>query len=488
MPYEKDVNAMLYRQVQPGKMFENLIPVPKGEKTFIGSGDTSFSIKKMAEMVKQYSGQMKQVAEALQADSLDETLANIKDFIFNHFQYKADADDQLLRSPGYAWHYDRFNGIDCKSYSILASSLLTELGILHYIRRIKQPGYFPTEFTHVYVVVPEDQKNGNLKQGYYVIDGTLADDFEPPFVEKDDLFMKHYALNAPGMGFSLGKFNLKDLLSLKNLFSGLDCFGGSSYSGDDFKNKVVPNIETYFNNLVTRINNAVASSNDQAFAEAINEFYGNSKMLVAAQEKNLTKGWNSCTSSVIKANIKVFKFYRDTVGSALTAWLNENFTKDALLSNNVVQWSNTGAETKYGFRHLNFTPAIVISEPLAYYTPKPKAITKFELTPYVGENFDTPAKFNPLQFIQGLSTVLASFDTQGNQTTIPGNGQNNTIGGNNGAPQPKTAGSGVIGLVIGIAALGLLIKGFASTPSKPSATNATHRKSTPKNKRNVSTK
>lgn len=482
MPYENDVNTALYRPVQLGKKFEKLIPRPSGEKTFLGSGDTSFSIKKMAEMVKQHSGQMKQVAEVLQTDSLNETLANIKDFIFNHFQYKADTDDQLLRSPGYAWHYDRFSGIDCKSYSILASSLLTELGILHYIRRIKQPGYFPTEFTHVYVVVPEDQKNGNLKQGYYVIDGTLADDFEPPFVEKDDLFMKHYALNAPGMGLSIGSFSLSNLSSIKNLIASIDCWGGSAYTANEL-NANIAAINTYYNQLILDINKAVVDDDFEKFSLLINEFFGNSKVYVTGAEKVLAEGWNSCTSARIKVNIKAWKFYRDTVGAALTAWLNDNFIKYNSEPPVTIRWANDVGNANYGFQFMYSGNLVVVNEPLYYYEPKPKTINQFAITPYVQDVQNNNLAFNPLTFISGLSTVLASFEPNTPGTTVQNPSNPNTTLPNQPA---NTSGGGWLGWVVGIAALGFFMNGFASTPSKSGT--ATRRTSTSKTKRNVSRK
>ena len=184
-----NVNALLYRKIQPGNQYNKLIPQPKGEKVYSGNGDTDFSIKEMVEVVNDCSWQMEKVAKILQSSSLIDNIDNVKEFIFNHFQYKADEEDQLLRSPSYAWHIDRQSGIDCKTYSILASCLLTEMEIIHYIRKIKQPAFAPTEWTHVYVVVPVDQQKGDLNKGYYTIDGTLKEDYEPAFLQASDYFM-----------------------------------------------------------------------------------------------------------------------------------------------------------------------------------------------------------------------------------------------------------------------------------------------------------
>ena len=56
------------------------------------------------------------------------------------------------------------------------------------MRRIKQ-AMNPDGFTHVYVVVPKNQKTANLTQGYYVIDGTINTMQELPYLEKDDVLV-----------------------------------------------------------------------------------------------------------------------------------------------------------------------------------------------------------------------------------------------------------------------------------------------------------
>ncbi|WP_275552710.1 hypothetical protein, partial [Tenacibaculum piscium] len=108
--------------------------------------------------------------------------------LFHHFQYKIDGSNQNLRSPACSWS-SRQSGIDCKSYSIFASTTLLNLGINHYLRRIKQSA--TAGFSHVYVIVPKNQKNPkNLKHGYFTIDGTLPTIEEPEFYEKSDIYME----------------------------------------------------------------------------------------------------------------------------------------------------------------------------------------------------------------------------------------------------------------------------------------------------------
>ena len=187
----------LFRILKSGSEYNALIPNSKCEKVVFGSGDTYFSVEKMVDQVLQHNHQLEKVAPLLKKFSLKETCFANHQFAYWHFQYKADGEAQLLRSPACAWK-TRNDGIDCKSYSIIVSCLLLQQGIKHYIRKIKQPYYEPTLFTHVYVIVPVNQQTGKLNKGYYVIDGTIPTMNEPLFIDKNDSFMNlpHYGLNG----------------------------------------------------------------------------------------------------------------------------------------------------------------------------------------------------------------------------------------------------------------------------------------------------
>ena len=466
----ENFDTLLHRPVDKGEQFNDLIPQPNGNKVLIGFGDTGFSIKKMAEMVKQYSSQMKEVANELQGSSLTESVANVKDFVFNHFQYKADKEDQLLRSPAYAWWIDRFDGIDCKSYSIIASCLLSEMGITHYIRRIKQPTLEPTEWTHVYIIVPVDQTTGDLKNGYYVVDGTLEEDYEPAFIEKDDLLMKlrHYSLNAPlqntqpGLGLSFGNVSLDNVLSIKNILGQLSCIGGSAYSEKDMKT-ILGKMEVYFNNLIAKINTAIANNDDEAFALAVNEFYAVTELGITASKKKLSEVWNYCSSNVLKVIIKAWEYYGITVKKAFDTWLNDNFNKDLLVTGGSKTYNSSDLFDLYGMG--GTTRKLTLVKTVNYYDPKPKTIPKFQITQYVADS-SAATTFDPLLFLSGLSQVAGSFGT-GNGSTNPNTGTN--INGGNIKPPTQTAGFGWLGWVVMLAGLGFAINGFANEKDKPTA-------------------
>lgn len=193
------INNALHRPLTGGNSFNKYIPSSTCEKSYLGEGDTFFSMDGIkANILKNYT-QTAKLAPQLQKNSLSETVTSIYDFLYNHIQYKADGADQNLRSPACSWHV-RKEGIDCKSYSIFAGCLLASLGIKFYIRKIKQPGMLPSEFTHVYIIVPKDQKTGSLNSGYFVIDATKHQNTEADFIEKNDVFMgdlKHFGLQAP---------------------------------------------------------------------------------------------------------------------------------------------------------------------------------------------------------------------------------------------------------------------------------------------------
>ncbi len=195
---DEQLNQLSQRSIKSGKEYNNLIPKTYCKGSFSGKGDTSFSVEEIAYMIEQYYWQMEKVAPLLLSSSLNNTSDNIHKFIYWHFQYWADDKTQNLRSPACSWH-TRKKGIDCKSYSILAGSILKCLGINFYIRQIKQATYYPEYFTHVYIIVPHNQTSNSLNDGYYVIDGTINPSIETMIVAKKDKFMsglRHMRLNG----------------------------------------------------------------------------------------------------------------------------------------------------------------------------------------------------------------------------------------------------------------------------------------------------
>ena len=522
----ENFDALLYRPVEEGEKFNDLIPEPNGKKDLMGIGDTGFSVKKMAEMVKNYSHQMEEVANELQSNSLAKSVDNAKDFVFKHFQYKADKEDQLLRSPSYAWWNDGFEGIDCKSYSIIASCILTEMDITHYIRRIKQTTHEPTEWTHVYVVVPIDQKTNNLQKGYYVIDGTLQEAYEPSFLEKNDLLMdlKHYSLNGPSDDGSpsdppsnpmpKGGLSLDNLFKAGSLLSNFDkifkdfwqklrctAFLGlneSMVNGDDFK-RVNPKIANYFESLLHTINQLAHSGDLVALEKAINQYLGISAIAKQCYYYKTADGFDVCSRAGLYAFEQTCFIYQ-FIGETLKIWMKENYN-----------FSIKGSATTYVKSSLPlniFEYSDCQSNQVALInnlvlTEKGKEIKAFEITDYVKNNLppfysgDEVLKvenypINATSFLNSLSKSLVSFDDpivlnpNGNNNPSNPNGSNNqnnpynpsNPNSNNGGlhpdnpkdTSPQQAGFGVMGWIIVLAGIGIAVKGFANLEDKPANT------------------
>ena len=201
MAGQQDISASLRRNLRSGKEYDKLIPTVKCESTPLGEGDTYFTVDQMRAWIEKYQHQTAKLAPVLRGRSLQDTVEKIYRFLYDHVQYQADGALQQLRSPACTWAQRR-KGVDCKSYSVFASSILTNMGIKHFIRQVRQPYFFPDEFTHVYVVIPVDQSKETYPEDAptFVLDATKHHNIEVDFLQKVDLPMtklSHVGLNAP---------------------------------------------------------------------------------------------------------------------------------------------------------------------------------------------------------------------------------------------------------------------------------------------------
>jgi hypothetical protein len=198
---KQKINTLLKRQILDGSGFDQYIDQPTNQNQQLDKGDTFFTTKMMKIWALRHYKQVSRLAPILKKPTIAETCANIHSFLYNFIQYEIDGTLQNLRSPANSWYTARESGIDCKSYSIFASTILLNLGIKHYIRQIKQPKFNPTNFSHVYIVVPIDQVSGSLDSGNYCIDGTLKTSTEPRYTTAKDIYMAelpHLGLNGAG--------------------------------------------------------------------------------------------------------------------------------------------------------------------------------------------------------------------------------------------------------------------------------------------------
>ena len=472
---------LLHRQLRDGKEYEKLIPETKCDSTYLGDGMTDFSVSEMAKMVKAYFRQMQKVAPLLKKRSLQQTCNAIHDFTYWHFQYKADKEVQNLRSPACSW-YVRRDGIDCKSYSIIASCILTNLGIKHYIRRIKQPAMHPDLWTHVYVIVPKDQAATNVATDYYVIDGTIADNKEPLFTEKSDLYMmEHLGLNGAASqglnGFSLEYF--------KGMFSSgwsPSCLGGT-HDSKDF-DATLASMVPWFDNAFRQVNQAIVD-NSPGLLAAANRVLVNAQQIKAQSESYSKYNWDSsCSKGATKAYAELGKYYNDIATKAFLAWLQTYF--DITVA--TVNVKRGGFEPDTKFTKTNFNKDTVPAQQIASISLKPGTtdIKGFEMTPYVVEKTNH-ATFDAYKFMEGLTTTIASF--KGGNGSGSGFGTGTQIGIDPVTGKPysdaspgnsmKLGASGVVGVLLMAAACSAL---FIKTPDKPATRPATTVATKPKRK------
>jgi hypothetical protein len=414
-----DFDNLLYRSLSPGTEYNNLIPKPKYNKVLIGEGNTDYSIKEMAELVEESSHECQLLAQKLQASSLKDCIANVKDFAYNNFQYHADDADQMLRTLAYSWWVDKVTGIDCKSYSIIVSSLLTEMGINHYIRKIKQPGFAPTEYTHVYVVVPMDQQTNLLQNGYYIVDGTLKRDLEPAFIGTKDKFMaglQHYKLNGAANVATLDNLNKIVTISskmqpfldkIKGFFNSIGCIGGTWYN-DGVRSSTNSKITEFVALKIKNINKGVIQTSWNDVAKEIQELRG---VIYSAHqgfhEKRTYTGYNHCTYANLDSTIALLDFYYDIVAEeTLQIWLDKYF--DYNVTTETASYNCNSFENNLGFIgcYLNDGGGYDSHEPLMNISPKQSTnIPAFEVTDYV-TTIQSPNDISPEKFLSTLSNVL----------------------------------------------------------------------------------
>lgn len=481
-----DFDILLQRTILYGSEYDALIPKTLCKGTSIGNGDTDFSLRKMKEVIEKFNFQTEKIAHKFQKPTIEATVAAIKDFVYNHFQYRADTDVQFIRTPSCSW-YQRHSGIDCKSYSIIASSILSNLDIPHALRKIKQPGYNPTSWTHVYVVIPDTTDNDN----YYVIDGTLPEDEEPLFIDFKDLdIMKHEMLNGAADGGNSGQTWEQiykgigyaeqataagskggKLLDLKNmrgrnfvekLLNAAKCFNAAfppkpvagRPAGASLQ-EAITRIQEHFENLAIRINEALSRRDMVQFNKTVAELRYSPKMFFDAYRKKQQDDYHACTNANINVAVDALYFY-ETIGvAALDAWLNTYFVSNGT-NGNIKMNSNDYLGIDHFFFSFNSVP-IYVDKPVTAYTTKPLSydpIKAFVLTRYLGEVNNT-SEFDAAKFLGGINQVAASFQNQNsqNQGTInPATGQpypsNIQDFNSNGGLPPQKASMNVLGMLL----------------------------------------
>lgn len=196
---KEQINLSLRRPIQDGTPYDSLIAKPANKRIKLETANTFYSVAMIKKFVEAFYKQVSRLAPVLKGRSLEETTKNIHSFLFNNVQYQIDYATQHIRSPANIWA-NRQSGVECKNFSLFTSAILTNLGIKHYIRQIKNANFKPKQYTHVYIVVPKNQVTGDLKNGHFVIDATSRYNRESSIKEKKDVFMSdklpHLGLNG----------------------------------------------------------------------------------------------------------------------------------------------------------------------------------------------------------------------------------------------------------------------------------------------------
>lgn len=243
MSLQEAISAPLRRNIKSGSQYNALIPKANCDATNLGNGknNTIEGVEFMASIVDKYDHQAKKLAKKLKKSSVKASVDSVFNFLYNHVQYQADGELQRLLSPACAWKQRR-EGIDCKSYTIFAVSLLKNMGINSIIRQIKQPGFYNDMFTHVYTVVPVNQDEKANPTKYYTLDPTTHDNQEVQFSEKKDKYMQAHQYVALNAGAPQQKFHNKPVFGsiseLKSFISNLHRVGFSEAAKSDMLNYV----------------------------------------------------------------------------------------------------------------------------------------------------------------------------------------------------------------------------------------------------------
>ncbi|MFL0065370.1 transglutaminase-like domain-containing protein [Tenacibaculum maritimum] len=183
------INKSLSRKIKINTKYDKYLVKTPCKSTFLGKYDTTGGMKQMKEWTLKHQNYTKKLSKVLKGKNLPETITNIYNFLYNHIQYDADGYDQQLKTPSCTWNI-RFEGVDCKSFSVFASSILINLNIPHSFRKVVQP-YEPSRWSHVYVIIPYGKNT-------LVIDATKKENTEVEYIKKEDMevHLPYYGLQG----------------------------------------------------------------------------------------------------------------------------------------------------------------------------------------------------------------------------------------------------------------------------------------------------
>ncbi|MGG8495952.1 hypothetical protein ACQY1Q_06025 [Tenacibaculum sp. TC6] len=265
------INTLLYREIKSGSEYNALMPFSDCSSVNLASGDTKVAIDNMALWSHKYTHHTKALTDRFFTGlSLSKLCKELHSFLFHHLQYKIDDYTQKLKSPACSWS-SRQKGLDCKSYSIFASTVLLNRGIIHYLRRViinEGEG-----FSHVYVIVPKNQQTADLKSGYYVIDGTINTLEEQRIFKSDDVKMiprKQGQLGFVQNGLSQG-FSKLIMAGVDSFIEHLNSCIDSRFDKGVVSLRIRRDLQTVLQNKIALLDEAIEISNDTRIENLFNE-------------------------------------------------------------------------------------------------------------------------------------------------------------------------------------------------------------------------
>lgn len=177
------------RHIRNGQEFNHFFGKPTGRNiTVKNEANLSDTIEWMKKVVQTTKSQSKKIAKRLQGESVRETCSNVWNFCFHHFQYEKDEEQkEQIRTPNRSWR-DRTKGIDCDCFSVLISTILTNLKIPHIWRMTR---YQAPQMEHIYPVA--FAPNGKE----IIIDCVVSEfNYEVPYTAKEDVNMELQVLDG----------------------------------------------------------------------------------------------------------------------------------------------------------------------------------------------------------------------------------------------------------------------------------------------------
>lgn len=474
----------LHRNVTNAPHFNRLVPESEATQINLGKGDTYFSVEMIAMWIMKYKSQADLIAKQLLANDLQTTLYNVHSFLFNGFQYKADGKKQYIKALSYAW-LNRYSGMDCKSFTTVGGQILATLGIKFYIRKIKQKDFAPNHFSHVYLIVPKNQKTGSLTDGYYTIDGTLRSMKEPEFIDKEDKYMdgfEHYGLAGTQQ---LNGVKLSDIknINLSNVFNQISCIGGTAFDKDKVK-QVIETITAYFFDIIDRYNQAIANKDWNQVHKIYIEYWAKREALIHTYSiKYSSKDWNKCSDDNF---IYVMNFLNDKIWKILGLAFEKHILEYFNIGNEIGQYTFTQPANMPDTFDGVYMWGTAIPNPYTSsvhgyrsITPKKDEILAFQITPALASAMNSNANsFNTSSLINDLQTISEVIFSVVGSNSGTGNGSNSNnnngqiIDYNDPKIKPKKAGFGLIaGTIIVVAGIAVATTKMKDNPKETKKTN-----------------